>query len=97
MGTGILVCEAIKRLLTEVAPIDGRYDGRLMLCIALVGLLVNLAMMYLLGHEGHAHGGHGHSHGLGHENEQCHNHGDGHSHSGQEQHLRGNGDHASGK
>lgn len=82
--TGILVYEAIKRLLTEVAPID----GRLMFCIAAVGLLVNLAMMSLLGH-GHSHG-HGHGHG--------HDHGDGHSHShgGQEQHSHGDGDHASG-
>lgn len=89
--TGILVYEAIKRLLTEVAPID----GRLMFCIASVGLLVNLAMMYLLGH-GHSHGhgpGHDHDHGHGHENEHSHDHGDGHSHShgGQEQHSHGAG------
>lgn len=100
--TGILVYEAIKRLLTEVAPID----GRLMFGIAAVGLLVNLAMMYLLGHDGHAHGGHGHSHahghGHGHENEHSHDHGENHSdghshrHGRNEQHSTGDGDQGSG-
>lgn len=77
--TGILVYEAIKRLLTEVAPID----GRLMFCIAALGLLVNLAMMFMLGHEGHAHG-HGHSseHGHGHSHDDGHGHGHEDDHSG---------------
>lgn len=102
--TGILVYEAIKRLLTEVAPID----GRLMFCIASVGLLVNLAMMYLLGHEGHAHGGHGHghshghAHGHSHDDHSGHGHeddhsGHGHNHGSDELHAHGDDDHASGK
>ncbi|KAG0628377.1 hypothetical protein M758_1G022500 [Ceratodon purpureus] len=79
--TGILVFEAIKRLLTEVAPID----GRLMFCIASLGLLVNLAMMYMLGHEAHGHA-HGHSHGHGHAHEDGHGHDDGHNHSHEDDH-----------
>ena len=97
--TGILVYEAIKRLLTEVLPID----GRLMFIIAAGGLLVNLAMMYMLGHEAHGHGhghgpGHGHSHdeGLGHgdgrghghvhSHDEGHGHGDGHNHTHDDDH-----------
>lgn len=100
--TGILVFEAIKRLLTEVAPID----GRLMFCIASVGLLVNLCMMVLLGHEhGHAHGhghSHGHGHGHGHEHSHEDDHGNGHSydhghgHSHDDEHVHSHGSESQG-
>lgn len=74
--TGILVYEAIKRLVNEVAPVN----GRLMFCIAAVGLLVNLAMMFMLGHEGHGHA-HGHGHGHSHDDDHSgHGHGDGRNH-----------------
>lgn len=94
--TGILVYEAIKRLATNsIGPID----GRLMFCIATVGFLVNLAMIYVLGVHGHGHG-HDHSHGHGHEDSHSHSsghahedHHHGHSH-GDEPHAH---DHASGK
>lgn len=58
--TGILVYEAIHRLF--FAAVADAVDGRLMFIIATLGLLVNLAMMYLLGHNH----GHGHDHGHGH-------------------------------
>lgn len=59
--TGILAYEAIHRLF--FADVANAVDGRLMFIIATLGLLVNLAMMYLLGHN-HGHG-HDHDHGHG--------------------------------
>ncbi|KAG6547586.1 hypothetical protein Mapa_011035 [Marchantia paleacea] len=83
--TGIIVYEAIDRLFTEQAAID----GRLMFIVASLGLLVNLVMMFLLGHD-HGHGGHGHGHGhehahdhedtSAHEHSHTHEHGSHHSH-----------------
>ncbi|CAH8387022.1 unnamed protein product [Eruca vesicaria subsp. sativa] len=62
--TGILVYEAIIRLLTETSEVN----GFLMFLVAAFGLLVNIVMAVLLGHDhGHSHGhGHGHSHGHDH-------------------------------
>ncbi|KAL2649982.1 hypothetical protein R1flu_018110 [Riccia fluitans] len=67
--TGSIVYEAINRLFTHQAPID----GRLMFIVASLGLLVNIVMMALLGHD---HGGHGHDH----DHDHGHGPGDGHSH-----------------
>ncbi|XP_010251357.1 PREDICTED: metal tolerance protein 1-like [Nelumbo nucifera] len=75
--TGILVYEAIDRIIHGT----GEVHGFPMFVVAAFGLVVNVIMAFLLGHDhGHGHG-HGHS---GHDN--GHNHGDhdhhdhGHSH-----------------
>lgn len=78
--TGILVYEAIHRLFGPSQPVD----GRIMFFVATLGLLVNLAMVFLLGHDGHAHGhdhshNHGHSNGHTHKDEHVHNHANSHS------------------
>ncbi|KAJ6940630.1 hypothetical protein NC651_006690 [Populus alba x Populus x berolinensis] len=59
---GILVYEAIVRLIHDT----GEVDGFLMFLVAAFGLLVNIVMALVLGHD------HGHDHD--------HNHGTGHSH-----------------
>lgn len=71
--TGILAYEAIHRLF--FADVANAVDGRLMFIIATLGLLVNLAMMYLLGHNH----GHGHNHDHGHDHNVS-----GHDHSHEE-------------
>lgn len=75
---GILVYEAINRLLTE----SGEVQGSLMFAVSAFGLFVNIIMAVLLGHD-HGHGGHGHSHGHDHGHSHDHDHGnseDDHSH-----------------
>ncbi|WCJ26666.1 metal tolerance protein A2 [Euphorbia peplus] len=72
---GILVYEAIARLVNET----GEVQGFLMFVVSAFGLVVNIAMALLLGHEhGHSHGhDHGHGHGE-HDHEHSHedhNHG----------------------
>ncbi|CAM6014345.1 unnamed protein product [Sphagnum balticum] len=69
--TGILVYEAILRLFNPL----GSVNGLLMFVCATVGLFVNLAMAFLLGHDGH---GHDHSNKHGHHNN--HNHHEEHGH-----------------
>lgn len=81
--TGVLLFEAFYRIidLQEV-------DGRLMLLMAVIGLVVNFALFGTL-HQGHHHGhnhdhGHSHSHDHGHNHthgHHCHDHGHSHSHS----------------
>lgn len=69
---GILVYEAIARLIHET----GEVQGFLMFAVSAFGLAVNIIMAVLLGHDhGHGHG-HGHDHGHGGHD---HGHGD-HSH-----------------
>ncbi|CAK9170330.1 unnamed protein product [Ilex paraguariensis] len=70
---GILVYEAIARLINGT----GEVQGFLMFLVSAFGLVVNVVMALLLGHDhGHGHG-HGHDHGHdGHEHGQ-----DGHDHS----------------
>uniref|UniRef100_A0ACD6AP52 Uncharacterized protein n=1 Tax=Avena sativa TaxID=4498 RepID=A0ACD6AP52_AVESA len=82
---GILVYEAINRLLTE----SGEVQGSLMFAVSAFGLFVNIIMAVLLGHD-HGHGGHGHSHG--HDHGHSHDHDHGHSeddHSHHEDHEQG--------
>ncbi|XP_061983859.1 metal tolerance protein 1-like [Populus nigra] len=60
---GILVYEAIARLIYDT----GEVQGALMFAVSAVGLLVNIVMALLLGHDhghghGHGHGGHDHGH-----------------------------------
>ncbi|AEE79835.1 metal tolerance protein A2 [Arabidopsis thaliana] len=66
---GILVYEAIVRLNNG----SGEVEGSLMFAVSAVGLLVNIAMAILLGHD-HGHG-HGHSHDNGHGHSHDHGHG----------------------
>ncbi|WJX92400.1 Metal tolerance protein 1 [Trifolium repens] len=66
--TGIIVYQAIDRLVTGSQEVD----GFLMFLVAAFGLVVNIIMAVLLGHDhGHGHG-HGHDHGHGHHG---HSHG----------------------
>uniref|UniRef100_A0A7N0SVY0 Metal tolerance protein 1-like n=1 Tax=Kalanchoe fedtschenkoi TaxID=63787 RepID=A0A7N0SVY0_KALFE len=72
--TGILVFEAIQRLIHDT----GEVKGLLMFAVSAIGLLVNIIMALVLGHNhGHGHD-HGHGdHGHGHEDhhEGTHSHG----------------------
>ena len=61
--TGGLVVEAVSRLAT---PSTLEVDGRLMFGLGLVGVVMNLILLYVLGGDGHSHdagGGHAHDHG----------------------------------
>nr|AAY46197.1 heavy metal transporter [Noccaea caerulescens] len=92
--TGILVYEAILRLLTETSEVN----GFLMFAVATFGLLVNIIMAVMLGHDhGHSHG-HGHDHGNHshgedhdptHDHDHDHDHDDGH---GEDNHDEAHGD-----
>ncbi|RRT59743.1 hypothetical protein B296_00006419 [Ensete ventricosum] len=55
---GILVYEAIARIIHD----NGEVQGKLMFAVAAFGLLVNIIMAVMLGHE-HGHGAHSHGHG----------------------------------
>ncbi|OQS03978.1 Cation Diffusion Facilitator (CDF) Family [Thraustotheca clavata] len=77
-----LVWAAVQRIiLLTRAPLPGeiipQVKGKVMFCVASLGLVVNIILMKILGH-GHSHGGHGHSHGHNHSHQ--HNHSHGHSH-----------------
>ncbi|XP_010259981.1 PREDICTED: metal tolerance protein A1-like [Nelumbo nucifera] len=77
--TGILVYEAIARIIHDT----GEVRGSLMFFVAAFGLLVNIIMAILLGHDhDHSHGGHDHGHGE-------HGHGHGHAVSINTNHQRG--------
>ncbi|XP_060171921.1 metal tolerance protein 1 isoform X2 [Lycium barbarum] len=84
---GILVYEAIARLIHDT----GEVHGFLMFVVSAFGLVVNLLMALLLGHD---HGHHGHDHGHGHDHnhnheEHAHSHGD-HEHGhGEHTHIHG--------
>ncbi|CAL1358602.1 unnamed protein product [Linum trigynum] len=86
--TGIIVYEAIVRLVYNT----GEVDGFLMFLVAAFGLVVNIIMAFLLGHDhghGHGHGhdhGHGHGHGHDHDHGHDHEHDHGHHHSHEEGH-----------
>uniref|UniRef100_A0A5B7BQN5 Putative metal tolerance protein 1 isoform X1 n=1 Tax=Davidia involucrata TaxID=16924 RepID=A0A5B7BQN5_DAVIN len=68
---GILVYEAIVRLIHET----GNVKGFLMFIVAAFGLVVNIIMALLLGHD-HGHGGHDHGHGHDdHDHSHAHTHG----------------------
>jgi solute carrier family 30 (zinc transporter), member 2 len=70
--TGILLAEAVKRLLSP-SPVD----GRAMFVLAVIGVVVNLMLMWILG--AHHHHGHGHSHAP-HDHSHGHDHRCGHGH-----------------
>lgn len=71
---GILVYEAIVRLIHE----NGQVQGFLMFVVSAIGLAVNIAMAFFLGHDhGHGHNhGHDHSHGHDAKHHQHHHGGD---------------------
>ncbi|XP_019185010.1 PREDICTED: metal tolerance protein A2-like isoform X3 [Ipomoea nil] len=77
---GILVYEAIDRLINDT----GEVQGSLMFAVSAFGLVVNIIMAVLLGHDhGHGHGhGHGHDHGHGGHDHGHGGHDHGHSHDG---------------
>eukprot|EP01018_Ginkgo_biloba_P034435 Gb_06879 [translate_table: standard] len=94
--TGIIVYEAVDRILHKTSAVD----GKLMFIVATFGLLVNLVMIFLLGHgHGHSHS-HSHSHGHehGHKDDHVHEHGhkDDHGHEHGHKHEHHN-DHNHGK
>ncbi|KAH7656779.1 Cation efflux protein [Dioscorea alata] len=81
--TGILVYEAIVRLIYD----NGEVKGVLMFAVSAFGLVVNVVMAVLLGHD-HGHGSHSHGHGHDHDHSESdhehdfdHDHHHGHRHS----------------
>ncbi|GAQ91546.1 Zn2+ transporter [Klebsormidium nitens] len=93
--TGIIVYEAVVRLLNKEAHVD----GRLMFFTAAFGVCVNVIMMSVFehGHAGHSHAhgeSHGHSHGGGGHGHSHLGGGHGHSHGGGAHgHSHGGGGH----
>ncbi|CDY48014.1 BnaA04g26760D [Brassica napus] len=86
--TGILVYEAIIRLLSETSEVN----GFLMFLVAAFGLLVNIIMAVLLGHDhghGHGHGHDHHSHGV---TVTTHHHHHGHGEDKHHHHAHGDED-----
>ncbi|XWS61489.1 hypothetical protein CRYUN_Cryun07bG0130100 [Craigia yunnanensis] len=71
---GILVYEAIARLIHDT----GEVQGFLMFLVSAFGLVVNIAMALLLGHDHGHHHGHDHNHGHGGNDHDHHDHS--HSH-----------------
>ncbi|KAF9620672.1 hypothetical protein IFM89_013972 [Coptis chinensis] len=70
---GIIVYEAIVRLING----SGEVQGFLMFAVAAFGLVVNIVMAVLLGHDhGHSNAGHDHSHNHD-SHDHSHSHGDG--------------------
>ncbi|CAM9412029.1 unnamed protein product [Pylaiella littoralis] len=63
----LLVYSAIVRLIAFSRGEGEDIDGRMMSFIALLGLLVNIALLGIFGHE---HGGHDHSHGHAHTHDE---------------------------
>ncbi|GER26245.1 zinc transporter [Striga asiatica] len=78
--TGILVYEAIVRLVQNT----GEVQGFLMFLVSSFGLLVNIVMALLLGHD------HGHGHGHSHANDEDHHHHN-HDHGSEDEHSHGHG------
>lgn len=73
---GILVYEAVVRIIHET----GEVNGFLMFVVSAFGLVVNIIMALVLGHDhvhGHGHG-HGHGHSYGHDHDNGHGHGSEH-------------------
>ena len=84
--TGVLVAEAVQRIIEPVAV-----DGKLMFFLALAGIAINVINLIILGgHHHHGVGGHDRDHGHSHDHD-SHNHG--HSH-GTEGHSHGSGGHS---
>jgi len=83
--TGILLFEAVGRIM-EPQPID----GKIMTILAIIGILINIILMFVLG--GHSHGHsheHGHSHGHSEGSDSHSSHNDDDHHDGSNLNLRG--------
>ncbi|XP_073286201.1 metal tolerance protein 1-like [Primulina huaijiensis] len=81
---GILVYEAVVRLIQDT----GEVKGFLMFLVSAFGLVVNVIMAILLGHD------HGHGHGHGHTHDHDHNN-DGDDHDHKHDHIGHDHDHVS--
>lgn len=101
--TGVLIWEAIRRTQSILDRSRSEIvDGKLMFAVACFGLLANVTLLAVLGHD-HSHGpggGHGHSHGGGHGNAHGgggaaeahgHSHGASHGHSHHDSHHQNGG------
>lgn len=62
--TGMLLYEATGRLVDSG---DDAVDGKVMFLVASLGLVVNIIMIAVLGHDGHSHGPGGHEHHEAHD------------------------------
>ena len=80
--TIFLVIEAATRVRDIIQGNDtDKIDGKMMTIIAIIALVVNITLMYVLGHHHHGHDhGHDHGHGHGHGHDHGHDHGHGHGH-----------------
>lgn len=93
--TGIIVYEAIYRMVHASEQVD----GRLMFFVATFGFFVNVIMVFLLGHHGHSHSHHGHDHAHGHADDltrpllSSHEHAEGDSHEDSHDHCSHEHDH----
>ncbi|XP_010512574.1 PREDICTED: metal tolerance protein A1 [Camelina sativa] len=85
--TGVLVYEAVTRLVQET---NDDVDGFFMVLVASFGFVVNIIMIFVLGHD-HGHG-HSHTHDHGHTHTHVHGHSHDHSHSHSHGHGHGHGD-----
>ena len=81
--TGVLVYEAILRFIHP----NENINGLIMFIVAFAGLVVNIFIMCILGHEGH-----NHSHGHGHNLDNSHNHDYSHGYNDDHDHDDDNND-----
>lgn len=99
-----LVYEGVRRIMSWFNGTADPIDGRLMMIVAIIGVIFNIALMAIFGHEhghGHDHGhghSHGHSHGQGcssgrggHAHDQAHEHDHNHSHDEEDGHEHDHG------
>ncbi|KAL9248562.1 Metal tolerance protein 1-like protein [Drosera capensis] len=96
---GILVYEVIARIIKDTGE---EVQGYLMFIVAAFGLLVNIVMAVLLGHDhghghGHAHDHSGHEHGHSHGHKHGHNDNHGDKHGGDHGHEPHHDGHSHGK
>lgn len=83
----IMLVESIHRLLS---PVDIQFNQSIM--VAIIGLVVNVASMFILGHEHHHHGHDHHDHDHAHAHAHAHHEDDGHTHDHDHSH-HGHSDH----
>ncbi|KAF3340932.1 metal tolerance protein 1-like protein [Carex littledalei] len=85
--TGILIYEAIDRFFHG----SGQVKGLFMFVVSAFGLVVNIFIAVMLGHDHghHGHGGHSHEHGHGHSDENGHEQGHGHEQAYGQEHEHG--------
>ncbi|CAN8229970.1 unnamed protein product [Cochlearia groenlandica] len=79
----LLACVLVYEAFDRLSKGSEEVHGSLMFLVSSIGLVVNIAMAFLLGHD---HGGHGHCHSGGHNHEHEHGHGHEHNHDHVEPH-----------